>query len=174
MSRKTVLAFVLIIVLLVCLGTFVPGLQDRGTGPALAANCYSLSCIAFVTRDSDTDYFSYMPGLSIMDTNIEEYEFFFAPVHLPDGAAIRQVQVRYYDDHAEDIEVSLARSWYSGTTAYPLEFATSGAVSNWRIMISPTRNIPVDNFSSTYAVAVLLYKGDNHRIQWVKVYYDSP
>jgi len=83
---------------------------------------------------------------------------FVAPLHLPDGAVITKMSVRYIDNSASDFSVSINRSDMFGgapSTTTVGSISTSGTSLNWQTgVVSSFTNATIDN--SQYAYYVLL------------------
>ena len=174
MSRKIAFTILLVILLSAATGTTFTLFQDRYADPAVAANCYTLPMNSFDPQYWSTDCMKRIDYLRMNDTSVYSNDWFFAELNLPEGAEIRQVQVRCLDNSVFDMTIEVRRVWRDGNVATPLTFKTSGTQTGYYQMISPTRRIPVEHEKTSYAIAINLYATSNMGLEWVKVYYDMP
>jgi hypothetical protein len=104
------------------------------------------------------------------------YDWFVAPVHLPQGATINQVVAYYLDydsNEGKEIEIDLMRCNDFDTTADIMASVTSsGATSGITYAIDITINYPIiDNSRYSYAVQVSLPISDWVGLSAVRIDY---
>jgi hypothetical protein len=88
--------------------------------------------------------------------------WWFAPVNLPDGATLTEMEAWFFDDCADkDIDVALYEYAYSevdlmnaGTEI--AKVSSSGSLSAWQSLTTEIGDIPVNNSSAFYYVSVTL------------------
>ena len=107
------------------------------------------------------------------------YRYFFAPVHLPQGAQVTSVVVYYEDDSTGYIEVDLTRrNMYSLTVQDMTDWATTGDTPGLRnTKISPVLYWTINNEGYVYFVYIYYSDADagsDLSIYGVKINYNAP
>ena len=108
-------------------------------------------------------------AISARPDNIGEV-FMAAPLHLPHGAVIAQLDFSYLDNDSEDMYFSFVRGEGMGT-ATPLASASSSSASGSYRSIPLTYAETIDNAKYSYKVIVRTKSKDDHRVGRVKVTY---
>ena len=85
----------------------------------------------FQPYSDNNDYF--MNSERLYSESGAIYRYFYAPVHLPDGAKITRVLISYYDNSASSIEVSMFRmNIWGGNSQQMFSSSTTGEADYMR------------------------------------------
>ncbi len=131
---------------------------------------YSVDPVDFVSINGDY-HLNYESPQAISARAEDNKEVFMAaPLHLPHGAVIAQLDFSYLDNNSEDMYFSLVRGDGMGT-ATPLASASSSSASGSYQSIALTYAEIIDNAKYSYKVIVRVKSKNDHRVGRVKVTY---
>ncbi|MCJ7695018.1 MAG: hypothetical protein MUO40_06270 [Anaerolineaceae bacterium] len=161
----------------------LPGTISKATAPEQRAPMVvpggpghvMLTAFDFQPRSMDTQW-AYADGLELYNPGIGQ-GIYIAPVHLPDGATVKQVVLYYYDDVEENLNLSLSRSEAGGgiieSMAVIIPTGTGGYSYDYDSIISYAQ-IDLANYS--YYLGLLLKggAGDKLTLLQVRIDYDYP
>jgi len=112
---------------------------------------YSIPAVSFIPASSSATYNLYMYGNAVYSSSGSAY--FYAPVHLPQGATITQFQPVLCDNSAEaDITFRLVGVNNSGGYSVITTTSSSGASTAYRSISPGALSVTVDNQNYAYLV----------------------
>ena len=114
----------------------------------------------FYNLFSNPTVLCFEPGQKAIDlfkqSGYAGYQYWYAPVHLPDGVVITELRVWFYDNSASDLDVSLRRRAY-GSTGPATEMAvifTSGTPGSSNLTDSTISFATIDNNNYVYYIYI--------------------
>ena len=125
----------------------------------------------------DTSGGSYYRGDYVQPQTDATYNHFIAPVHLPQGAQITSVVVRYYDNTTGNITVRLVRrNMYSNVSQWMCDWDSTGASSGWQgHKITGLTYWTVDNTGYGYFIWIYFSESSlSLRVEGIRINYNMP
>jgi len=136
---------------LVVIGAMVLMIGGWGA-PAVLADFIHIPASEFNVSPSDG---MFMGGQFVYKTDTIGY--LTAPVHLPDGAIIKNIRVFYYDNHVSSIQVSLyRRNQYTDDFTQLFYLQTAEAINSDRFAVDSTCS-PAPSYRKVYNNACQYY-----------------
>ncbi len=131
---------------------------------------YSIPACEFGAREESYDWYR----VHYLRTNTSGSTYWYASVHLPDGAVVTEVSAYIVDNDASDIGVNLHGRDHSGLAAVMAWVTSSGASSDVRTITDNTiSNATINNADYCYCAKVVLASGDaNHRLWQIRIKYE--
>ena len=145
-------------------------------GVSLADSIF-LTANDFDSIYDDNEGGSYYAGDYLYPETDSTYNHFFAPVHLPQGAQITSVVVRYQDNATGYIRVRMVRrNMYANTSQWMCDWSSSGASSAWQgHKITGLTYWTVDNSGYGYNMWIWFSESSTSlRVEGIRINYNMP
>lgn len=134
-------------------------ISDEKISYSTKPKAFSIVGAAFRPEDSPDPFDIVNGNGSIYATGGLAYAYFFAPVHLPDGASVTLLRLNATDDFASyDARARLYRRDLSNSVTMMAETTTSGSSLSWQNPTDNSITVPtIDNFNYQYFVRVRVW-----------------
>ena len=142
-----------------------------------SADSIFLTASDFDLGYDDNDGGSYYAGDYLHPENDSTYNHFYAPVHLPHGAQITSIVVRYYDNSTGHVLVRMRRrNMYNNTSQNMCDWSSPGTSPDWQgHKIAGLTYWTVDN--SGYGYYIWIYFSENTSnlmVEGIRINYNIP
>jgi hypothetical protein len=145
-------------------------------GISLADNIF-LTAADFDSIKDDNAGGSYYRADYLQPQSDSTYNHFVAPVHLPHGAQITSIVVRYMDNTTGNITVRLLRrNMYSDISQWMCDWSSSGELSAWQgHKITGLTYWTVDNSGYGYYIWIYFSESStNLMVEGIRINYNVP